>query len=335
MSSSSMHSPMKGGIRKVFAYMVRYRAAGLFLFIFCLLTLVTLVNPTFLEWQNLRDIAVQAAPICIISCGLMLVLVTGEIDISVGSMMGLLAACMGAMASLSRGNWPPGVVIPLTLGIGMLLGLLNGWLVAYAGIPSIIVTLGMLTALRGVTELIMAGTWITDLPSGIRFLGTGTWLGIPVSVWTALAVFLVSLWLVHQTAIGKRIYAIGSNPHAARLAGLPIKPIKVFVFAWTGLLTGVATLVSVPQLSVVDSGIGVGLELLVITCVVVGGTAVNGGIGNLGGVLCGVVLMTMISTVLIFMKLGEDATYWSRAIQGLFILGAILADHWISNQRKT
>ncbi len=319
---------------KAASYLLGHRAAGLFLFICLLIISVTSINPAFLKIQNLRDLAVQAAPVCIISCGVMLVMVTGEIDISVGSMMGVLAASMGVMISTSRGQLPPQIVIPTTLFIGLFIGLLNGWLVAYVGVPSIIVTLGMLTALRGITELIMGGSWITDLPDSIRFLGTGNFAGIPISIWTAGFVILLSSWLIHRTSIGRRIFAVGSNPQAAILAGLPTKSIKIFVFAWTGLLTAMATLISVPQLSVVDSGIGMGVELLVITCVVVGGTSVSGGLGNLSGVLFGVGLMTMISTVLIFMKLGENATYWSRAIQGVFILGAILADHWISRQKK-
>ena len=143
------------------------------------------------------------------------------------------------------------------------------------------VTLGMLTALRGVTEVIMGGQWITDLPPELRSLGTGTWLGIPICLWVTAAVVLISLWLIHRSTLGRRIYAIGSHPKAARLAGLPIARTQCLVFAWTGFLTAVATLVSVPQLSVVDAGIGVGMELLVVTCVVVGGTAVSGGIGNL------------------------------------------------------
>lgn len=315
-------------------YLLSHRAVGLFLFIGLLTIVVSWINPAFLSTQNLRDIAVQAAPVCIISCGVMLVLVAGEIDISVGSMMGVLAACMGVMVSASRGQLPPYIAVPFTLLIGIGIGILNGWLVAYVGVPSIIVTLGMLTALRGSTEIIMDGAWITDLPEGIRYLGTGIFSGIPISLWTTAFVIVLTVWLIHRTPIGRRIYAIGSNPQAAHLAGLSTKSIKLFVFAWTGLLTAVATLISVPQLSVVDSGIGVGTELLVVTCVVVGGTSVSGGIGTLSGVLCGVALMTMISTVLIFLKLGEHATYWSRAIQGLFILGAILADHWISNQKK-
>ena len=322
------------GWLRIITYLLRHRAIGLFLFIGLLTTVVSWINPAFLSAQNLRDIAVQAAPICIISCGVMLVLVAGEIDISVGSMMGVLAASMGIMASASRAQLPPHVAIALTLLIGIGMGLFNGLLVAYAGVPSIIVTLGMLTALRGLTEIIMNGAWITDLPEEIRFLGTGTILSVPLSLWTTAGVLAMTIWLIHRTPIGRRIYATGSNPQAAQLAGLSIKSIKLFVFAWTGLLTAVATLVSVPQLSVVDSGIGIGTELLVVTCVVVGGTSVNGGVGTLSGVLCGVALMTMISTVLIFLKLGEHATYWSRAIQGLFILGAILADHWISNHKK-
>ena len=314
--------------------LLKSRTAGLACFTTLILVWMSLWNPTFLAWSNLRDIAVAAAPVCIISCGLMLVLVLGEIDISVGSMMGVLAAAMGAMASASRWHLPPGVAMVGTLILGVFIGAINGWLVAYLKVPSIMVTLGMLTALRGVTEVIMGGQWITDLPPELRSLGTGSWLGIPICLWVTAAVVLISLWLIHRSTLGRRIYAIGSHPKAARLAGLPIARTQCLVFAWTGFLTAVATLVSVPQLSVVDAGIGVGMELLVVTCVVVGGTAVSGGIGNLSGVLLGALLMTMISTVLIFMKLGENATYWSRAIQGLFILGAILLEPWTRSRKK-
>ena len=315
--------------------LLKQRAAGLFCFTFLALGLVSLINPAFLAWGNLRDIAVQAAPVCIISCGLMLVLVLGEIDISVGSMMGVLAASMGAMVSATRWGLSPWIAVILTLILGTLMGALNGWLIAYLRVPSIMVTLGMLTALRGVTEVIMGGTWITDLPPGIRYLGTGSWMGLPICLWVCAGVIFLSIWLIHRTPLGRRIFAIGSQPRAAHLAGLPIQRVKFLVFAWTGFLTALATLVSVPQLSVVDSGIGVGMELLVVTCVVVGGTSVSGGTGHLSGVVFAVLLMTMISTLLIFMKLGENATYWSRAIQGLFILGAILLDHLVRSKKSS
>ena len=238
-------------VQQAWFSLLKSRTAGLACFTTLILVWMSLWNPTFLAWSNLRDIAVAAAPVCIISCGLMLVLVLGEIDISVGSMMGVLAAAMGAMASASRWHLPPGVAMVGTLTLGVFIGAINGWLVAYLKVPSIMVTLGMLTALRGVTEVIMGGQWITDLPPELRSLGTGTWLGIPICLWVTAAVVLISLWLIHRSTLGRRIYAIGSHPKAARLAGLPIARTQCLVFAWTGFLTAVATLVSVPQLSVV------------------------------------------------------------------------------------
>ncbi|MEW6253547.1 MAG: ABC transporter permease, partial [Planctomycetota bacterium] len=214
-------------------------------------------------------------------------------------------------------------------------------LVAYGRAPSIIVTLGMLTALRGVTELLMGGEWITDLPAGLRMLGTGALLGVPIAIWVAAAVAVGAMLLARCTALGLRIYAAGSNAHAARLAGLSRRRIVVFVFGLSGLLAAVATLVEAPQLAVIEQGFGAGRELLVVTCVVVGGAAIRGGVGTIPGTLLGVLLLSMVRTVLVFLPaalsdtswpgrvLGapEMLTYWERAIQGAFILAAVLIDH--------
>ncbi len=133
--------------------------------------------------------------------------------------------------------------------------------------------------------------------------------------------------LARETPLGRRIYATGSNLHAAHLAGLKTHRVKLFVFTFTGFLTAVATLVSVPRLSVIESGVGRGFELLVVTAVVVGGTSINGGRGSIAGSLLAVLLLGTVGTALIFLRLGESATYWERAIQGAFILLAVLADH--------
>jgi ribose/xylose/arabinose/galactoside ABC-type transport system permease subunit len=180
----------------------------------------------------------------------------------------------------------------------------------------------MLTALRGATEFVMGGQWIAGLPPDLRYLGTGRPMGVPVCIWAAGAVVALSIVLTRQTPLGRRIYAVGSNPSAARLAGVSAGRIKLLVFALTGLLVGVA-----PQLSVIESGIGVGFELLVVTCVVVGGTSIRGGRGSIFGSLLAAALLVTIGTVLIYLKLGPGATYWQRAIQGGFILLAVLVDH--------
>jgi ribose/xylose/arabinose/galactoside ABC-type transport system permease subunit len=220
---------------------------------------------------------------------------------------------------------PLGVVLALALGLGI--GLATGVLVTFGSVPSIIVTLGMLTALRGVTEVMMSGEWITDLPSGLRYLGTGAWLGVPICIWVAAVAIVCTHVLARWTPLGGRIYAVGSSPHSATLAGISPRRIRLFAFAYTGLLTAVATLVSVPQLSVIESGIGVGFELLVVTCVVVGGTSISGGRGTVFGSTVAVLLLGIVATVLIFLRLGEQSTYWERAIQGTFILVAVLMDH--------
>lgn len=288
---------------------------------------VTAVNPTFLAAGNLRNVLVQCAPAAIAACGLTLVIVTREIDISVGSLMGLLAAVMGILTSPQRAGMPVAVGIALTLVLGAAVGFLNGVLVVFGRVPSIIVTLGMLTALRGLTEVLMGGEWITDLPPALRFFGTGAVLEIPVSLWVAAVVIVCSMALARKTRLGLRIYAVGGNPAAARLAGLSIRRTKIFVFTLTGFLTAVATVVGVTQLSVIESGIGVGFELLVVTCVVVGGTSISGGTGTIAGSLLGVLLLGTVRTFLIFLRLGEMSTYWERAIQGAFILAAVLLDH--------
>lgn len=285
-----------------------------------------IVNPAFLTAGNVTDMLVQRVPALIVGCGLTFVIITGEIDISVGSLFGLLAALMGVLASPQRLGLPIGVVVLAALAAGAAVGLLNGLLVTIGRVPSIIVTLGMLSALRGATELLMGGEWITDLPPGLRILGTGSVLCAPVSIWIAAICIALALWLAHRTPLGLRLYAIGSNPDAARMAGLPIISAKLLAFTLTGLLTGVAALVSVPQLGVIESGLGVGLELLVVTAVVVGGASIRGGSGTIAGMLLAVLLLGTVRTVLLFLKLGDAAVYWERAIQGAFIIAAVLLD---------
>lgn len=307
--------------------LARQREYGVLAMLVLTITSVGIVNPAFLSAGNLKDMLVQCVPCAIIACGMTLVIVMGEIDISVGSMMGLLAALVGLLTSSQHYGLPVAAGVALTLLAGASLGMVNGLLVAFGRVPSIIVTLGMLTVLRGITEIVMGGKWITDLPRGLRFLGTGAVLGVPVSLTVTGVVIAAFVVLARETPVGRRIYASGSNPESARIAGLPVRRLKILVFTITGLLTAVAALVSVPQLSVIESGVGSGLELLVVTSVVVGGTSISGGKGSIIGSILGVLLLGMVRTDLIFLRLGEMSTYWERAIQGAFILMAVLVDH--------
>ncbi len=291
-----------------------------------LAALATALNPAFLSARNLTDLLLTAAPTLIAACGLLLVIASGEIDISIGSLMGLCAAVAGTLSSPDRLGLPPWVAVLATLGLGLGVGLFNGLLVSAVRVPSIIVTLGMLTVLKGANELLMAGRWITRLPEGLRAWGTGSVAGVPVPMLVAAGVLGTTWLLANRTAWGRRVFAVGSNPGSARLAGVSVERTKLAAFGLAGLLVALATLVSVPRLSVVDSGVGVGFELLVVTCVVVGGVPIRGGTGTVLGVALGVLLMSSIRTVLIFLQLGESSLYWERAIQGALILAAVMAD---------
>ena len=325
-TSPHPHSPGIG-IPAFARTLLAQREWGVALLLALTITVVAIVNPNFLHLANLRDVLVNNAPFAIIACGVTFVVVTGEIDISVGSVAGLLSAVMGLLTSRDHAHMNVALACAIVAAIGTFVGAINGFLVAYLNVPSIIVTLGMLTALRGATELLMAGKWIQNLPDSLRFLGTGSLAGIPISILTAAAVIFLCMILATRTPLGRRIYAVGSNVHAARLAGLSPRRIKLFVFTFTGFLVAVATLVGVTKFSTIDPAIGKTWELFVVTAVVVGGTSISGGKGTIIGTLLGVLLLGIVGTVLTFLKLGDRLTYWERAIQGAFILLAVLADH--------
>jgi rhamnose transport system ATP-binding protein len=282
-------------------------------------------KPSFLELGNLFDIAAEASPAAIIACAVTLVVVTGEIDISVGSIVGISAAVLGLC---SYGAAPP-LSVPAGVACALLtaggLGCLNGLLVTWGRVPSIIATLGMLTALRGVTKLIMKGNSLDGRPDSLRELATGTLAGIPNSVWGATIVAAAAALTATRTPLGRRIYAVGSNAKAAPLLGVSVGFTKFVVFALSGLMAGVAAILLAPKNAVIQPNLGEGLELLVVTCVVVGGTSIRGGRGGILGTLLAVLLLSLVPTALTYIGAPPQ---WRMAIQGAFILIAVLADHF-------
>ena len=325
--------PARFGVR--FYKLVRQRETGLLLLIVLTCVVVGIKDIHFLSCEVWREILVRCAATAIVACGVMLVVVTGEIDISVGSLMALLAAVMGRMISEHEWDISCWIGIPATLGLGTLSGVFTGCLVSVGRVPSIIVTLGLLTALRGLTTLIMGGQNIDRLPEGLTQLAKQGLCGVPLSILAAVGVIGLTSVLIHHIPLGRRLYALGSSAESARMAGLSAVRLKLFVFGYTGFLTALATIVDVPRLPKIEAGIGSEFELLVITCVVVGGVAISGGHGRLSGVLLAVVLMTMIRPVLTFMDMGEAGEKWTRAIQGMFILLAVVTDSFFLRRQRS
>lgn len=307
---------------------MRFRREISLLVLVAMLSLLASLFESSFVWDNALDILINGIPTMIIACGVMLVIVTGEIDISVGSLLGLLAALLGLLCStVSPGlGIHPYLAIPIVLTAGTLIGLGTGCLVVFGKVPSIIATLGLLIALDGGQDWLMGGGDIKHFPGQLRNLGTGNTL--PMNLLIAISVVTGTSLLCHKTALGRRIYAVGSNRSAARVAGISETKIKLFVFALTGCLTALAAILWVAKLGTVSTSTGSGLELKVVTCVVVGGVAIQGGRGHLAGVVLAVILITMIRTVLNFMDLGPEAVKWQRAIEGGMILVAVISDRF-------
>ncbi len=305
------------------------RVLGVGILLAAMMIVATIINPSFLSIENIRDMLIGISPAIIVGSMMTLVILAREIDISVGSLMGLSAVSLGIAVSPDRLGLPPAVAVGVCLGVGVLGGLFNGLLVAYARIPSIIVTLGTLTLFSGLTKLLMGGKWIEGIPASLRTLGASGWV-IPVAVLVALLGF----WVTRRTRLGLRIFALGSNPDAAILYGIKASQVRLLLFMFTGLAASVAALFSATQLPVIDAEFGRNFELTAIAAVIVGGTSIRGGRGGILGTILGAALLGTVSTVLIFMKLGPAVTYWERAIQGGFILVAVLGDH-LGRWRRT
>jgi len=313
-------------LRDIAQAIISRREYGVAILLVLTVAIVSIVNPRFIALDNIRDLLVNAVPGAIIGCGMTFVIVTGEIDISVGSSLGLCAAVLGLLASPTHAHLPVFIAVLITLAVATGIGAINAFLITIANVPSIIVTLAMLSILFGVNQKVLHGEWVTDLPQGLRHLALGTIASIPIPLLVAGVVAIGSSIFAIHTALGRRIYAVGSSPHAARLAGVSPRRIKFFVFTFTGLLVGIATAFSVPQQATIESNIGIGFELFVVTAVVVGGTSISGGRGSILGTLLAILLLGSIRSVLLFLQLKSDPTYWERAIQGGFILLAVLAD---------
>jgi rhamnose transport system permease protein len=282
-----------------------------------LLIVLAFLAPGFFTRENLSDLALANMPVLIVSLGMTLVILTGHIDISVGTMFAICSVAAGEFAKMGLPAWGAGMVACL---IGAMLGAINGTLVAYVRIPSIVVTLAAMVAFRDALRWITQGAWVQDLPANFQWLGTTQAASNAITFAVAAALAIGIGWGLRNLPAGRSVYATGSNENAARLVGIDSARVTFCVFVVTGTLTGCAALLNSIRFNQVPSNAGIGMEMKVITAVVVGGTAITGGRGSIQGTLLGVILLAIISPALTF--LGFSA-YWERAIQGLIILSAV------------
>ena len=275
--------------------------------------------PAFFSPQPLLSLLTREAPTLVVACGMACVIITRQIDISVGSMFSVCSVCAGLLAA--RG-WPLLLVLPASVALGALLGAVNGLLVAGLRLPSIVVTLATMVTLRQGLNLVRQGEFV-NLSDRIQWFGLSQMAGQLVLV-GASVVFLVALALaMRHVAAGRFVYAVGTDAEAARLAGIRPQLVTFLVFIFIGALTGLAAMMNLAQSPQVQPLSGAGLELKVIAAVVVGGVAISGGRGNLWGAFTGLLLLACVSPALIHLHI---EAYWEKAIQGAIILLAVVAD---------
>jgi rhamnose transport system permease protein len=282
--------------------------------------ILAIAAPGYFAGENLSDLFLANIPVLVVALGMTLVILSSQIDISVGSTFALCSVVAGMLA---KSGLPLGLMTLTTCLIGAMIGSLNGTFVAYVRIPSIVVTLAAMVALRDALRWQTQGAWVQDLPSSFQWLGF-TQHEYPFASLSFVMVLIVLLgWGLRNTAAGRAIYATGSNAEGARLAGYDTQRITFSAFILMGILTGFAAVLNSVRFNQIPSNTGIGLEMKVIAAVVVGGTAITGGVGTITGTVLGVVLLSAIGPALTF--LGVNA-YWETAIQGGIILIAIVID---------
>jgi rhamnose transport system permease protein len=285
-----------------------------------LLVIVAIVAPSFFSPGNLRDLVINNVPTLVVAIGMTLVILVGQIDISVGSQF---AVCSVAAGVLAKTGMPMPFVLVGVILIGALMGGLNGTLVGWLRLPSIIVTLAMLVMWRDALRWITEGAWVQDLPENFQWFGLGQRVGEFTIVVIALILFAAFAWSLRNLIIGRKVYAVGSDAEAARLAGINSPTVVFWVFVIMGSLVGVAAMLNAVRFSSIPGNSGMGLELKAIAAVVVGGAAITGGRGTMIGTLIGVALLGTIGTALTFVGINP---FWEKAIQGAIILAALASD---------
>jgi ribose transport system permease protein len=253
---------------------------------------MSIAHPDFLTISNLMTIGLQAAVRALLAVGELLVIISGGIDLSVGTAMSLSMVTMGLYVINSHGSLEIGMLIAIATGV--LVGLVNGTLVAFLGLPPFIITLGMLGIAQGLALTLSSGFSMYGFPKEFNFLGGGQIIGIPVPIIILAVVALVASFIFRETKLGRYAYAIGGGEEAARRAGIPVRRFKVAIYAFCGGLVGISSIVLSSRINSAHPGIGLGYELDAIAAVVIGGASLMGGRGNVSGAIIGALTMAAI-----------------------------------------
>ena len=293
-----------------------------------LLLFLAIAAPAFYQGQPLLSLLTREAPTLVLACGMALVIIGRQIDISIGSQFAVCSVSAGLLAS---SGWPLPLAFLASILVGAIMGSFNGFLIATMRLPSIVVTLATMVTWREALRWLRQGQFV-NLPEGTQWFGMSQTAGQWSLIILALLVLGAVAYATQNLSSGRYIYAVGTDAEAARLAGIRPQLVTFATFALMGALTGLAAVMNIVQSPQVDPKSGTGMELEVIAAVVVGGVAISGGRGNLWGVFVGFLLLICISPALTHLRI---EAYWEKAIQGAIILLAVVADGLRSRKEAT
>ncbi|MEV8972664.1 autoinducer 2 ABC transporter permease LsrC [Klebsiella quasipneumoniae] len=296
------------------------RELSAFFAIVALFAVLVALNPAYFSLQTLAMIFASSQILCLLALGATLVMLTRNIDVSVGSTVGLCAIAVGVALNNGYGL---ATAIAFALAIGALAGAFNGLLVVGLRIPAIVATLGTLGLYRGVMLLWTGGKWIEGLPDSLKSLSEPAFIGVSPLGWLVLALLLAGGWLLSHTAFGRDFYAVGDNLAAARQLGVAVNRTRMLAFTLNGMLAACAGIVFAAQIGFVPNQTGSGLEMKAIAACVLGGISLLGGTGTLLGAFLGAFFLTQIDTVLVLFRL---PAWWNDFIAGLVLLGVLVLD---------
>lgn len=292
------------------------------LVLLCMIVFLALFTNSFFTVQNIINVLRQVSINGVMAMGVTLIIVTGGIDLSLGSMLAFAGVVATSFAH-PEPHCPLIIIILVGIVVGGICGMTNGFLVAHLKIPAFIATLGMTTVARGAALVYSDGRPIIDLSPSFKQFGQGSLLGVPVPIYVFVAVIILSVILLHKTRFGRYIYAIGGNQEAAKASGVNIKAVLFSVYAFAGILCGVAGVMLASRTGAGAPNAGSGYELDAIAAAVLGGTSTSGGKGTIVGTIAGILIMGILSNGLDILNV---SSYIQQIIKGVIIVGAVLLD---------
>lgn len=317
---SNIHDTLKRLFHGSRTGLLRVESAAVFLFLVVLVALLAISSPVFLTVGNLTNVLDQSVFVLLVALGLTFVLVTGSIDLSVASVMGISGGATGL--ALMKGA-PTLLAVAAGLFTGFAIGCVNGLIITKLRVPDFIVTLAMLLIARGALEIISSYTTVHFQSESFAYLQTGALVGIPMPIIIVAVITLILAFILRYTYFGRTAFAVGVNPQAAYLSGIDVDKVRIKVFALSGLLAGTSGILLAAQLSSVQAAHGDGYLLISIAAAIVGGTSLSGGRGTILGTVIGALLLAVIDNGL---RLIEVNAFWADIVVGAIILSAVVLD---------